>query len=84
MIFISILLFIVAIALPSIHISSNLYIRIFSNILLYSGLLAHNAINIPTMGSGIGLQSFTLCKRLLSHITYRYTYLYSFKHLLIF
>src|ERR1700738_560288 len=57
MIFISILLFIVAIALPSIHISSNLYIRISSIILLYSGLLAYNVINIPTMGSGIGIYS---------------------------
>jgi NADH-ubiquinone oxidoreductase chain 2 len=57
MIFFSILILIVAIALPSINknISSNLYIRISSIILLYSGLLALNAINIPALGSGIGL-----------------------------
>jgi NADH-ubiquinone oxidoreductase chain 2 len=49
----------VAIALPSINnnISSNVYIRLSSIILIYSGLLALNAINIPLMGSGIGLFS---------------------------
>jgi NADH-ubiquinone oxidoreductase chain 2 len=49
----------VAIALPSINnkIISNIYIRISSIILLYSGLLALNAINIPSLGSGIGLYS---------------------------
>jgi Proton-conducting membrane transporter len=59
MIFFSILILIVAIALPSINnnISSNIYIRISSIILLYSGLLALNAINIPSLGSGIGLYS---------------------------
>jgi hypothetical protein len=36
-------------------ICSNLYIRISSIILLYSGLLAFNVINIPAVGSGIGL-----------------------------
>jgi NADH-ubiquinone oxidoreductase chain 2 len=57
MIFLSLLILIVAIALPSINknISSNTYIRISSIILLYSGLLALNAINIPSMGSGIGI-----------------------------
>lgn len=59
MIFFSILTLIVAIALPSINknISSNIYIRISSIILLYSGLLALNAINIPSLGSGIGIFS---------------------------
>jgi NADH-ubiquinone oxidoreductase chain 2 len=57
MIFFGILILIVAIALPSInnYISSNIYIRIYSIILLYSGLLALNAINIPSLGFGIGL-----------------------------
>jgi NADH-ubiquinone oxidoreductase chain 2 len=47
----------VAIAIPSINnnISTNIYIRISSIILLYSGLLALNAINIPSLGFGIGL-----------------------------
>jgi NADH-ubiquinone oxidoreductase chain 2 len=59
MIFSSILIILVAIALPSINnnISSNLYIRISSIILLYSGLLALNAINISSLGSGIGIFS---------------------------
>ena len=59
MIFFSILILIVAIALPSINknINSNIYIRISSIILLYSGLLALNAINIPALGSGFGLYS---------------------------
>lgn len=57
MIFFSILIFIVAIAIPSLNnnISSNNYIRISSIILLYSGLLALNAINIPALGSGFSL-----------------------------
>lgn len=57
MIFLSLLILIVAIALPSINknISSNTYIRISSIILLYSGLLSLNAINIPSMGTGIGI-----------------------------
>jgi len=57
MIFFSILILITAIAIPSINnnISSNNYIRISSIILLYSGLLALNAINIPALGSGFGL-----------------------------
>jgi NADH-ubiquinone oxidoreductase chain 2 len=48
-----------AIALPFINnkISSNNYIRISSIILLYSGLLALNALNIPNLGSGIGIFS---------------------------
>jgi NADH-ubiquinone oxidoreductase chain 2 len=47
----------VAIALPSINnnISSNTYIRIASIVLLYSVLLAFNAINIPSLGYGIGI-----------------------------
>jgi NADH-ubiquinone oxidoreductase chain 2 len=57
MIFFSFLTLIVAIALPSIkkNINSNTYIRISSIILLYSVLLAVNAINIPSMGYGIGI-----------------------------
>ncbi len=57
MIFLSIIILIVAIALPSIniYINSNIYNRLSSIILIYSGLLALNAINIPSMGSGIGL-----------------------------
>ena len=71
MIFFSILILIVAIALPSINnnISSNIYIRISSLILLYSGLLALNAINIPALGSGIGLFSGLFHVTFISQIT---------------
>jgi NADH-ubiquinone oxidoreductase chain 2 len=56
MIFFSILIFIVAAASQPINnICSNLYIRISSIILLYSGLLSFNVINIPAVGFGIGL-----------------------------
>jgi len=54
MIFFSILIFIVALSSIN-NICSNLYIRISSIILLYSGLLSLNVINIPAVGSGIGL-----------------------------
>ena len=71
MIFFSILILIVAIALPSINnnISSNIYIRISSVILLYSGLLALNAINIPALGSGIGLFSGLFHVTFISQLT---------------
>jgi NADH-ubiquinone oxidoreductase chain 2 len=61
----------VAIALPSINnkINSNIYIRLSSIILLYSGLLALNAINIPAMGSGIGLFSGLFHVTLISQFT---------------
>ena len=57
MMFISIMILIVAIALPSINrnISSNLYLRISSLLLLYTGALAFNAFYIQSIGSGIGI-----------------------------
>ena len=59
MIFTSILILIVALALPSIHkhISSILYIRISSIIFIYAGALAFNALYIQSIGSGIGIYS---------------------------
>ena len=59
MIFTSILILIVALALPSIHkhISSILYIRISSIIFIYAGALAFNALYIQSIGSGIGVYS---------------------------
>jgi len=71
MIFLSILILIVAIALPSINnnINSNTYIRISSIILLYSGLLALNAINIPALGSGIGIFSGLFHVTFISQLT---------------
>nr|YP_009652985.1 hypothetical protein [Taiwanofungus camphoratus]QCG70023.1 hypothetical protein [Taiwanofungus camphoratus]UKQ56098.1 hypothetical protein [Taiwanofungus camphoratus]WRO45224.1 hypothetical protein [Taiwanofungus sp. YW-2023a] len=59
MIFLSILILIVAIALPSINknISSALYLRIVSIILIYAGALAFNALYIQSIGSGIGIYS---------------------------
>ena len=55
MMFISIMIIIVAIALPSINISSNLYLRISSLLLLYTGALTLNAFYIQSIGSGIGI-----------------------------
>lgn len=57
MIFFSIIILIMAIALPSLNksISTNIYIRISSIILLYSGLLSLNVINVPAVGPGIGI-----------------------------
>ena len=57
--FISIMILIVAIALPSINrnISPNLYLRISSLLLLYTGALAFNAFYIQSIGSGIGIYS---------------------------
>ena len=59
MIFISILIFIVAIAIPSLkfNISSILLTRITSIILFYSGVLAFNAFYIQSIGLGIGIYS---------------------------
>nr|YP_009690217.1 NADH dehydrogenase subunit 2 [Porodaedalea pini]QEG56997.1 NADH dehydrogenase subunit 2 [Porodaedalea pini] len=59
MIFISLLILIVAIALPSIktHLSPVLLTRITSIILFYSGALAFNAFYIQSIGSGIGVYS---------------------------
>jgi NADH-ubiquinone oxidoreductase chain 2 len=59
MIFISILILIVAIALPSFkkQISSALFTRISSIIFLYAGALSFNAYYIQSIGSGIGIYS---------------------------
>jgi len=57
--FISIMILIVAMSLPSINrnISSNLYLRISSLLLLYTGALVFNAFYIQSIGSGIGIYS---------------------------
>nr|WVH37942.1 hypothetical protein [Dichomitus squalens] len=59
MIFLSILILIVAIALPSINqnIRSILYVRISSIIFIYAGALSLNALYIQSIGSGIGIYS---------------------------
>nr|YP_009690307.1 NADH dehydrogenase subunit 2 [Fomitiporia mediterranea]QEG57087.1 NADH dehydrogenase subunit 2 [Fomitiporia mediterranea] len=59
MLFISLLIIIVAIALPSIktHLSPVLLTRITAIILFYSGALAFNAFYIQSIGSGIGVYS---------------------------
>jgi NADH-ubiquinone oxidoreductase chain 2 len=59
MIFISILILIVAIALPSFNKELNpiLFTRISSIIFLYSGALSFNALYIQSIGSGIGIYS---------------------------
>jgi NADH-ubiquinone oxidoreductase chain 2 len=59
MIFISILIFIVAIALPSLNkeLSPILLTRITSIILIYAGVLSYNALYIQSIGSGIGIYS---------------------------
>src|ERR1700742_2170561 len=59
MIFISILILIVAIALPSFNkqLSSILITRISAIIFIYSGALAFNALYIQSIGSGIGIYS---------------------------
>ena len=59
MIFLSILILIVAIDLPSINqnIISILYVRISSIIFIYAGALALNALYIQSIGSGIGIYS---------------------------
>jgi NADH-ubiquinone oxidoreductase chain 2 len=59
MIFISILILIVAIALPTINknLSPILYTRISSIIFIYAGALSLNALYIQSIGSGIGIYS---------------------------
>ena len=59
MIFLSILIIIVAIALPSIknQLSSNMITRISAIVFIYSGVLSLNALHIHTIGSGIGIYS---------------------------
>lgn len=59
MILISILIFIVAMALPSFNrqVSPILLTRIATIVLIYSGALAFNAFYIQSIGSGIGLYS---------------------------
>lgn len=59
MIFISILILIVAIALPSFNkqVSPILFTRISSIIFLYAGALNFNALYIQSIGSGIGIYS---------------------------
>jgi NADH-ubiquinone oxidoreductase chain 2 len=59
MMLISILILIVAMALPSIDrgISSIFYVRISSIILIFAGALSLNAMYIQSIGSGIGIYS---------------------------
>jgi NADH-ubiquinone oxidoreductase chain 2 len=59
MIFISILILIVAIALPSFNkqVSPILFTRISSIIFIYAGALSFNALYIQSIGSGIGIYS---------------------------
>lgn len=59
MIFISILILIVAIALPAFkkQFSPILFTRISSIIFLYAGALSLNAFYIQSIGSGIGIYS---------------------------
>ena len=59
MIFLSILILIVAIALPSVNkqITPILYIRISSIVFIYAGALSFNALYIQSIGSGIGIYS---------------------------
>jgi NADH-ubiquinone oxidoreductase chain 2 len=53
------MILIVAMSLPSINrnISPNLYLRISSLLLLYTGALGFNAFYIQSIGSGIGIYS---------------------------
>ena len=59
MIFISLLILIVAIALPSINknITPILYSRISAIVFIYAGALSLNALYIQSIGSGIGIYS---------------------------
>nr|WVH38120.1 NADH dehydrogenase subunit 2 [Cubamyces menziesii] len=59
MILCSLLIFIVAIALPSMNqnIRTILYVRVTSIIFIYAGALAFNALYIQSIGSGIGIYS---------------------------
>ena len=59
MIFTSILILIVAFALPSINqsLNPNLLVRISSIVLIYAGVLSINTFYIQPIGSGIGIYS---------------------------
>src|SRR5579859_1834210 len=59
MIFISLLILIVAIALPSfqIKLSPILFTRLSSIIFIYAGALSFNALYIESIGSGLGIYS---------------------------
>ena len=59
MIFISILIIIVAIALPSLkqNLSPILLLRISTIIMIYAGAISLNALYIQSIGSGIGVYS---------------------------
>ena len=57
MLFISILILIVAMALHSKYISSILFTRIASIVFIYAGALSLNALYIQSIGSGIGIYS---------------------------
>ena len=57
MLFTSILILIVAMALHSKYISSILFTRIASIVFIYAGALSLNALYIQSIGSGIGIYS---------------------------
>ena len=59
MIFISILIIIVAIALPSLkqNLSPILLLRISTIIMIYAGAISLNALYIQSIGSGMGIYS---------------------------
>lgn len=59
MIFLSILILIVAIALPSLkhELSSQMVTRISAIIFIYAGALSFNGLYIQSIGSGIGIYS---------------------------
>ena len=57
MLFISILILIVAMALHSSYIHSILFIRIAAIVFIYAGALSLNALYIQSIGSGIGIYS---------------------------
>ena len=57
MLFFSILILLVAMALHSQHISSILFTRIAAIVFIYSGVLSFNAFYIQSIGSGLGIYS---------------------------
>lgn len=59
MIFISLLILIVAIAIPSFqkNFAPNLFTRLSSIIFIYAGVLSFNTLNIESIGSGLGIYS---------------------------
>ena len=57
MLFISLIILIVAIALPNIKISPILFTRLTSIILIYSAALSMNSLYVQCIGSGIGIYS---------------------------